>query len=230
VPPAWAAGKDEPAGYSYAGLLVRAERGDLLGHLAGVRFSGWVGPQEAGWVVAVPARSRRPAAQRAARLQVLGADVATRLSAVTLAVFVHEDRVLRLSMWSGPDELGHYLSDPAYGVPDEDVDDEVIPGPQGFEHADSFATACGRAEQAEDLGELLAEMLDEESQIESERLATALKLLGLPIWLVAVNSLPRDVPAGPRANELTRLLRGRTGPLARIGAWLTDLIRRRRSP
>jgi hypothetical protein len=218
--PVWQ--QDEPADYSYAGLLVRAGRGELLRHLADAGFSGWVGPQEAEWVVLIPARLRGAVTATGADLETLGADVARRFDAVTLAAAVQRDKVLRLAMWNGPRELGRYLSNPAYGVPE---DDEVWPEPEGAEHAGAFAAACGRSDYAEELAELLGEMLDEESQIESERLSIVLRLLGLPRWLVAANSLPRDVPAGPNAQEFVRLFRGGTGLPSRAGAWLTGLVR-----
>jgi hypothetical protein len=66
--------------------------------------------------------------------------------------------------------------------------------------------------------------------IESERLASLLRLLGLPTWLVAAASLPHDVPTGPRAAEVTRLGAGRPGLLGWVRGRATDLVRRRRPP
>jgi hypothetical protein len=214
--------EDKPADYSYAGVLVRAARGELLRHLADAGFSGWVGPQEDDWVVLVPARPRGAVTATGLDLETLGVEVARRFDALTLATAVERDRLLRLAMWDGSRELGRYVSNPAYGVPD---DDEVWPEPEGAEHAHAYATACGHADRAEELTELLGEMLDEESQIESERLSTALRLLGLPRWLVAANSLPKDVPSGPPAREFVRLFRGGTGVPARMRAWLIGLVR-----
>src|SRR5437899_10455226 len=98
--------EDQPVGYSYAGLLVRANRAGLLRHLADAGFTGWIGPQEAQWVVVVPARLRGAVTARGADLEALGADVARRFDSLTVAATVHDDRVLRLGMWSGSDELG----------------------------------------------------------------------------------------------------------------------------
>ena len=57
-----------------------------------------------------------------------------------------------------------------------------------------------------------------------------LRLLGLPSWLVAVSSLPRDVPTGPRADELTRLGAGATGFRGRVRGRAAEVVVRRRRP
>jgi len=208
--------------YSYAGVLVRAPRGAVLDHLVEDGFSGYVGPQEADWVVLVPARSRATVAGRPADVEALGADLARRLERVSLTVSVHRDRVLRLAAWRGSRELGRYVSNPAYGA---DEDDDVLPDPQGVEHAADFAAAGGAPALAEDLAEVLGEVLDSEEQTESERLTAVLRLVGLPRWLVAVDQLPGDVPGGPPAAHVTRLFRGRTGLSGRARSWLPGLRR-----
>ncbi len=223
-PTAWR--DDRPVDYSYAGLLVRAGRAPLLDHLADAGFSGYVGPAQGDWVVLVPARLRGPVTGRGADLEALGADLARRFDQVAVAVSVHRDRVLRLTVWAGPRESGRYLSNPAYGA---DEDEDILPDPQGVEHAGAFAAACGRPERADDLAEVLGEILDEEEQIESERLSTVLRLLDLPRWLVAAGCLPGDVPGGPAASEVTRLFRGRTGLPGRARAWLAAPTRWRRA-
>jgi hypothetical protein len=76
----------------------------------------------------------------------------------------------------------------------------------------AFAAACGRTEVADDLVEVLEPPLDEDSEIESERLSTVLRLLGLPGWLVAANALPKHVWGGPDPADFTRLVRGRQMP------------------
>ena len=58
-------------------------------------------------------------------------------------------------------------------------------------------------EAAEELFEVLAEELDPQTVFESERLDTVLRLLDLPRWLIAAQSLPKDVPSGPRRTELS---------------------------
>src|SRR4051794_41947767 len=50
-----------PSGHTYAGILVRLavpalDRPHVLGALRQLRFTGWLGPEEQGWVVAVAER------------------------------------------------------------------------------------------------------------------------------------------------------------------------------
>lgn len=213
-----------PAGYTYAGLLVRGERGAVIQQLSDLRFSGWVGPQEGDWVVLVAAQPGRPVAGGGADLERLAATLARVQDAVVLSATVHGDQLLRLGVWEGEREVGRYVSNPALEAPD---DDEVFPEPEGVEHAEEFAAACGKPEVAEELTELLSDPLDEESEIESERLASALRLLGLPRWLVASTALPKDVPGGPSAEEFVRLGAGRPGVRGRAAGWATGLTRRR---
>jgi hypothetical protein len=208
--------------YSYAGLLVRADRAELLDVVAAAGFTGYVGPQEADWVVLVPARLQAAAGRGTADLETLGSDLARHFGQPSLTVSVHRDRVLRLLLSGSSRELGRYVSNPAYGA---DEDDEILPDPQGVEHAVAFAAAGGAPEAAEDLAEVLSQILDEQEQTESERLSTVLRLLGLPRWLVAVDQLPRDVPGGPSAAQVTRLFRGRTGLPGRLRSWLPRLRR-----
>jgi len=61
-------------------------------------------------------------------------------------------------------------------------------------------------------------------------LSTVLRLLGLPRWLVAAGSLPRDPPTGPRARDLTRLGAGVPGLLGRVRGRAVNVVRRRRPP
>ena len=223
-----AAGNGESAGYSYAGLLTKADRDEVLRVLAELRFSGWLGPWEEGWLVAVPARPVGPVAAAGADLETVGEALARRLDEVVLMASVRRDRALRLRMWAGRRELGRYLSNPAFDAPE---DDEAFPDPEGVEHAEDFARACGRPRVAEELTEVLGDVLDEDSEIESERLTRAFRLLGLPVWLVAATALPKDVPGGPRAAECTRLGAGRTGVAGRLLGWVTGVARRcRRRP
>jgi hypothetical protein len=155
----------------------------------------------------------------------VGEWLATRLAGPVLAIRVLADRQLLLAVWTEGEEVGRYISDPSYGL-----DDDTLPEPLGAEHADAFAAACGQPEAADDLADLLAEELDPDSVIESERLGGVLRLLGLPSWLVAVSSLPKDVPTGPRAAELTRLGAGATGFRGRLRGRAADVVRRRRPP
>ena len=225
-----------PAGYTYAGVVVRLDgvpsgrpcsRQDVLAALREVRFSGWLAQPEAGWLVAVASAGDGTVAAGRRGVVGVGEWLAGRLAATVLAVRVIADQQLLVALWVDREELGRYVSDPSYGL---GADDDTLPDPLGVEHAAAFAAACGRPEAADDLAELLAEELDPDSVIESERLAGVLSLLGLPSWLVAASSLPRDVPTGPRAADLTRLGAGVPGLLGRVCGWAADLVRRRRPP
>lgn len=137
-----------------------------------------------------------------------------------LAVRVVDDRQLALVAWEGGTELDRYVSDPLHGA------DDVLPDPWGARLAVPLAAWSGRP--ADPLTAVLTEHLDPDSTNESERLAGVLRLLDLPPRLVAVDSLPRDIPTGPRATDLTRLRAGRPGLLSRLTA--TRLTRRRPPP
>lgn len=224
-----------PSGWTYAGLYVRASgaagHDALLAVLRERRFTGWLARPDGGWSLAVAAGRAVPeggaVASGRAGVVDLAALVAGRLSTVVVAVLVVADRQLLLSVWDGPGEVGRYVSDPAYGRPDAAT---LLPDPVGVEHAEAFAAACGLPANADDLAELLAEELDPDSVIESERLAGVLRLLGLPGWLVAAPALPRDVPAGPRAADLVRLGAGADGLAGRLRGRAADVVRRRRRP
>lgn len=217
-----------PSGYTYGAVLVRLDaRAEVLGALRDIRFSGWVcGPVD-GWLVAVARHGDGTVASGRSGVIGVGERLAARFATTVLAVRVVDDRQLTLVGWDDGDEIGRYVSDPAHGLP---ADDAVLPEPVGAEHGPAFAVACGRPEAADDLTEALAEELDPESVIESERLATILRLLGLPHWLVSTASLPGDLPTGPRAREFTRLGAGRPGLLGRAWGRAAHVVRRRRPP
>jgi hypothetical protein len=225
-----------PSGYTYAAVLVRMDGvpsgrpstgHDVLAELREIRFSGWLGQQEDGWLVAIVRHGDATVA--AGRRGVIGVGewLAGRLATVTFAVRVVADRQLLIALWVDGEEAGRYLSDPSYGLGSED---DTLPDPLGVEHAAAFAAACGHPEAAGDLAKLLTEQLDPESVIESERLGAVLRLLGLPRWLVAASSLPRDVPTGPRARDMTRLGAGVSGFFGLVCGRAVDLVRRRRRP
>jgi hypothetical protein len=219
-----------PPGHTYAAVLVRADgagRDEVLGALREIRFSGWLSRAQDGWLVAVAASG--PGTVAAGRRGVAGAGewLSARLAATVLVVRVLADRQLALAMWAGGDEIGRYVSDPSR---DPGADGDVLPDALGAEHAAAFAEACGRPEVAEDLAEVLAEELDPDSVIESERLARVLRLLRLPTWLVAVASLPRDIPTGPARGELTRLGAGVPGVAGWLCGRFVQAVRRRRTP
>ncbi len=219
-------------GYTYAGLFVCAERDIVLDHLTDRRFSGWLGPQESAWVLAVPEETGAAVAGDGMNLSTLAAGLAHSLGTVAVMVRVERDRVLRLEGWDGtgdhgyqePEHLGSYVSDPSADAPD---DEEMYPEPVGAHHARRYAEACGHPEVGDDLTELLAEELDPESVFESERLDSVLRLLDLPRWLIAASSLPGDVPSGPRRSEMVRLGAGREGAPGRVAGTMTGILRRR---
>jgi hypothetical protein len=220
-----------PTGLSYAGILVHLaapapERSHVLAALAEIRFTGWVGPEEHGWVVAVAERGASTVAAGRRGVLEVGAELAARLGATLVAVRVAADRQLALAVWRDGEELGRYVSDPSHGLSDT----TVLSDPLGVEHAEDFASAVGRPEAAEELGELLADELASDDEIESERLSRVLRVLGLPDWLVAAGSLPRDVPAGPRAREFTRLGAGRPGIAGGLAGRAVRVVRDRRKP
>ena len=215
----------------------------VLATLRRLRFSGWVSPPENGWVVAVPAAGDGTVA--AAGRGVV--DVAEELAApdapdpglpdpalpetapprTVLAVRVRADRQLVLVAWSRGTEVARYVSDPSR---EPGADKMVLPDPVGAEDAAAIAEACGRPEAGEQLEELLGEEFDPDSDIESERLGRVLRLLGLPTWVVAVSSLPRNIPTGPRTRDLTRLGAGYPGPLGLVCGRAADVVRRHRRP
>lgn len=217
-----------PSGYTYGALVVRAcdQPDQLLAALRAIRFSGWALPPEDGWGIAVAARAGGAVAAGRRGLLEVGAELASQLGTTVVGVRVLRDRQLVLGVWSGGDEVGRYVSDPSYGLDDEDV----LPSPLGAEHAAAFAAALGKPEVAGELEALLLEELDADSLIESERLADVLRMLGLPRWLISSASLPRDVPGGPRARDLTRLGAGVPGVLGRMLGATMDVVRRRRPP
>jgi hypothetical protein len=217
-----------PSGYTYAAVLLRADRTAVLAALRELRFSGWLAPTGGdGWAVVVAASGDGTVA--AGRRGVIGVGqwLAERFAVPVLAVRVVDDRQLVLASWMDGEEVGRYVSDPSWGL---DKDEGVLPEPVGAEYAGGFAETCGRPDVADDLAGLLAEELDAESVIESERLAGVLRLLDLPHWLVAAAALPRDVAGGPRARELTRLGAGLPGPAGRVWGWAAGLVRRHRRP
>ena len=225
-----------PSGYTYACVLVRVDgvlagplrtRAEVLAALREVRFSGWLAQPEDGWLVAVAACGDATVAAGRRGVVGLGGWLADRLAATVVAVRVVADRQLLLAAWVDRDEVGRYVSDPSYGLTDED---DVLPDPLGVEYAAEFAAACGRPQAGGELAELLAEQLDPDSVIESERLGAVLRLLRLPRWLVAATSLPRDVPTGPRAADMTRLGAGVAGFAGWVYGRAVDLVRRRRRP
>ena len=221
-----------PSGYTYAAVVIRVDdppltRDDVLAALRELRFSGWVGQPEDGWLAAVLASGDGTVAAGRRGAAGVGEWLADRFGATVVAVRVVRDRQLLVAMWADSEEVGRYLSDPSYGL---GPGDDTLPDAYGVEHAAAFAAACDHPENAEDLEELLGEELDPDSVFESERLAGVLRLLGLPRWLVAAPSLPHDVPTGPRRSEVTRLGAGIPGGLGWLSGRTVNVVRRRRPP
>jgi len=227
VPPyAMRAEREGPAGYTYAAILLRSAD-SLLAPLREIRFSGWVAPSEDGWQIVVPAAGAGTVA--AGRRGVVGVAewLAARTGGPVLALRVVLDRQLALVVWAGGEETGRYVSDPSQ---EPGADNDLLDQPVGAEAAYAIAEACGRPQAADDLADLLAEHLDPDSVIESERLGRLLRLLGLPTWLVAAAHLPRSIPTGPSSADLTRLGAGRPGLRGRLANRLADVVRKRRPP
>jgi hypothetical protein len=214
-----------PAGYSYGAVLVRAEDADrVAGRLRAIGFSGWVAPPEDGWLVVLPAAADVAVARDRRDVVGVGEALATASSRV-LAIRVLLDRQLVLVAWRDGGEVARYVSDPSRepGAPFDTLDE-----PLGVEDADAIAAVCDRDEVAEDLGELLAEELDPEEEIESERLSKVLALLGLPTWIVSAWVLPKRMPLGPSPKDLTRYGAGRTGPGGLVAGRAARSLRRRK--
>lgn len=218
-----------PVGHSYAVVLAgaAAERSEVLAALRGLRFSGWLAQPEDGWLPAVA----RPAAGTVAsgRRGVIGvgAALAERFDVPVLALRVLTDRQLMLAAWAEGEEVGVYVSDPSK---EPGADEDTLDDPLGTRHADAFAAVCDRPDAGDELGDLLSERLDPESTIESERLGRVARLLGLPTWLVAAATLPRDIPTGPGRRDLTRLGAGVPGLPGVVTGWAANLVRKRRPP
>jgi hypothetical protein len=221
---------DKPHGTSYAGVLARGDHDRAAEWLTEAGFTGWLGPQQGDWVVLVAARPEGPIAAGRTAVEDLARSLAAALPALVLAVTVREDRLLRILVADGDDERGTYVSNPAFGLPPEQAQ-EVWPDPQGIDVIARLGTDLGCGEEVvEMLLELVSEPLDEESQIESERLSMLLRTLGLPRWLVAADVLPDDVPGGPSADEVTRFTAGHVGGSGLLKGFARDRLRRLRKP
>ena len=222
-----------PNGLTYAVLLARLPRAELLEVLTEERFSGWVGPTEDGWTVAVPEVPAGHVAARRRRVPELAELVAGRTGVVVAGAVVLKDEVLRLWAGHGDRQLIDYVSDPSVGAEEAPLELDpfgnpvgVSDGPVGAQDARALARELDRPEVADDLQQVLAERLGE-SENESERLQSVARLLGWPSWLVAVDSLPRRVPGGPAASAFARLRVGRTGIGGLAAAQAARAVRRK---
>lgn len=219
-----------PAGHSYGAVIVPAGAlapDELRQLLSGIRFSGWVAPPTAGWIVLIGNPGDGVVADgRRGVIEVAGT-LAGRVVGPVLALRVRNDRQLGLVAWQVGEEIARYCSDPSR---EPGADDDVLTEPVGAESAPVLAGLVDRPDAAEDLSELLDEELDPDSVYESERLGRMLRLLGLPDWIVAAGSLPRAMPRGPKASELVRVRAGSTGMGGRIREALLRPVRRRQHP
>ncbi|HWS58473.1 MAG TPA: hypothetical protein VN257_08040, partial [Actinotalea sp.] len=139
-----------PVGLTYAGIAVRLgeppvpdvePRQTVLDALAEARFSGWLGPAEPPWVIAVADNPEGSVAGGRTDLHNLAARLAAELGTVTLGISVLRDAALRLTLSVDSDVLGQYVSDPTVEMPD---DDEIMPDPVGVEIAGPLVRACGQ--------------------------------------------------------------------------------------
>ncbi|MGR0319514.1 hypothetical protein [Agromyces sp. ZXT2-3] len=217
-----------PIGDTYGAVIARADdAAHVVEALRGIRFTGWIAPPEDGWVVAIGDPGDGTVATGRSGVLEVGAALAAALDTVVVVARVVLDRQLVLAAWRGPEVLGRYSSDPSR---ERGADEGVLAEPFGAEHADVFAAAVGRADASDELADVLGEELDPDSVFESERLARVLGLLGLPGWIVAAGSLPREVPTGPRTADLVRLRAGVEGPRGVVPGRAIASARRRMPP
>lgn len=220
------------AGLSYSGVYAAAERDHVIAALGEMRFTGYIGPQEGTWVLAVAGNPLAKVAGKKRRIDDVARELAATLEVVTLAAEVEKDSRLRLWGFDGAEVLPPYDSDPPDddegepgGIVLDDFGNPVMDGGGGFMDAEMVAVSLLSAFNAEDeegkLGELLEEELGEDTN-ESERLTAVLRVLGLPTWIVSSDSLPRRVPGGPDRDEVLRLGAGKPG----VQGWFADALRR----
>jgi hypothetical protein len=223
-------GTSEDAGESYGAALVRGDSQalpDVIDWLRTLRFSGWIAPPAQGWIVVLGDPGDGVVAAGKRGIVEVAALLAGRLGSPGVAVRVTRDRQLALVAWRGTEEIGRYCSDPSR---EPGADKEILSEPYGAQHAEGFAELLDRPDAGEELADVLDEELDIESVFESERLARVLDLLWLPRWLVAAGSLPHDIPTGPRAADLIRLRGGAAGMAGRARGVAIHPLRRRADP
>ncbi|MBZ2198173.1 hypothetical protein [Occultella gossypii] len=247
--PMGASDPDKVVGESYAGVYLAATRDAVATALAEAAFTGFVGPQEGDWVLAVATNARGTVAAGKRTLDALARDLAGGLGVVAVAVEVDRDKRLRLWAFEAGERIGHFDSAPeddddlALGQIPLDEFGDPLPeamlalGGSGAQSAAELVRVCvspgasdgEESDPAEELEELLDEELTE-SESESDRVRSALRLLTLPTWLIASASLPRDVPGGPRAGQVLHLRAGRTGVAGLTLGALSERTRRKFKP
>lgn len=222
------------AGFTYSGVFTSASREDVLVALTELRFTGYVGPQEDDWVLAVAGNPLGKVARKKRRINDVGRDLATTLETVTLSVEVDKDARLRLWAFDGVDALPPYDSAPPDldgegGMELDDFGNPVMTGV--FIDNEAVAQALLATFRIEDDDDVLADLLDDdlgEDTSESERLTGILRILELPTWIVSSDSLPRRVPGGPDKAQVTRLGAGKPGVQGRVAEALTKPARPKR--
>jgi len=248
--------QERPEGPSCAGVFVATARDDVLEVLASLGFSGWVGPQQDEWVLAVAENPLGAVASAKRHIGDLGRELGRATGSVTFAAQIRRDRALRLWLFDGSREVVVLDTDPnddadgvdeaairldEFGNPvldtgtlDEFGEPVAVAGaglPDGGDGQDEpeyapLALALGRPEAAAEITELLQSELTEDES-ESERFTALAKLAGLPTWLVSANVLPKQIWGGPSRAELTRLHLGRAGASGAIAGALARRTTRR---
>ncbi|MBB6392781.1 hypothetical protein [Microbacterium thalassium] len=220
-----------PSGYSY-GAVALAGGADAVPEveeaLRAIRFTGWVVPPRDGWLIVLGTPGAGVVASRRRGIIEVGEELAARVAGPVFAFRVRQDRQLGIVAWSLGAEVGRFCSDPSR---EPDADTDILAEPVGIGAAGAFGQVAGRPEAIAPLTELLGERFQYPwSVFESERLRDVLRLLAMPDWLVAAAELPRDIPTGPRARELTRVRVGRPGARGLAADWFVRRVRRERTP
>lgn len=228
---------DRP-GLSFSGIYTRGDRGEILAALGELRFTGWVGPADGAWIIAVCGNPLGKVARGKRRFDDVARDLASTLQTSVIGVEVNSERRLRIVPFDGEDALPVYDSAPP--EPDEAqilVDDFGNPmmGEAAFVDTEAAAHTLLRLQEITDDGayDSLVELLDDdlgESTHESERLVDVLRLLDLPTWIVSSDSLPRNIPGGPAKSEMTRLGAGKPGVQGRVKAAVWKPVRGKPDP
>lgn len=173
-------------GAFYESLAARAPRGQVRAAVAAGYGAALLGPTRQGWTVAAPDSDGRlddHLTPVAVDLSVAGPVVCTT---------VHDDDDLLLQVYDGGRLVATYDSDPGYL--------DGASAPPDVRELDALAAALG----VHDVGPLRA-VLSGRYDVETERLADAVPLLGLPAYVVLFGydyAADGDLPAGLSPDEL----------------------------
>jgi hypothetical protein len=173
-------------GAFYESLAARAPRPRVLEAVATGYAAALVGPTRQGWTVAAPDSD--------GRLDDHLTPVAVELSqdGPVVCTTVHDDDDLLLQVYDGGRLVATYDSDPGYL--------EGTPQSPDVSELDALAAALG----VHDVGPLRA-VLTGRYALETDRLADAAPLLGLPSYVVLFGydyAVDGDLPAGLAPDEL----------------------------